>query len=71
MLARSRRLPSRGEWAYEVKWNGFRTIVSTDRELWVRSRLGWNMTPYVEFLAKLPLRAVLDGDSSPSTSGHR
>lgn len=26
MLVRSGRLPTRGEWAYEVKWDGFRAI---------------------------------------------
>jgi bifunctional non-homologous end joining protein LigD len=62
MLARSGRLPTRGEWAYEVKWDGFRAIVSTEAELRVRSRRGWNMTPQVGFLAKLPVRAVLDGE---------
>jgi ATP-dependent DNA ligase len=29
MLARSGRLPTGGEFAYEVKWDGFRAIVST------------------------------------------
>jgi bifunctional non-homologous end joining protein LigD len=62
MLARSGRLPSRGEWAYEVKWDGFRAIVSTECELRVRSRRGWNMTPHVGFLAELPIRAILDGE---------
>jgi hypothetical protein len=58
MLARSGRLPTPGEWAYEVKWDGFRAIVSTERELRVRSRRGWNMTPHVGFLAALPVRAL-------------
>jgi bifunctional non-homologous end joining protein LigD len=62
MLARSGRLPSRGAWAYEVKWDGFRTIVSTEGPLRVRSRRGWNMTEHVDFLEQLPLRAVLDGE---------
>jgi len=44
MLARSGQLPSRREWSYEVKWDGFRAIVSTEGEtLRVRSRRGWNM----------------------------
>lgn len=30
MLARSGLLPTRGDWAYEVKWDGFRAIVSTE-----------------------------------------
>jgi bifunctional non-homologous end joining protein LigD len=62
MLARSGRLPIGGGWAYEVKWDGFRAIVSTEGELRVRSRRGWNMTPHVEFLARLPVAAVLDGE---------
>ena len=46
MLARSGRIPTRGDWVYEVKWDGFRAIVSTEREpLRVRSRRGWDMTP--------------------------
>jgi ATP-dependent DNA ligase len=40
MLARSGRLPTRGHWAFEVKWDGFRAIVSTEGELRVRSRRG-------------------------------
>jgi ATP-dependent DNA ligase len=43
MLARSERLPTRGSWAYEVKWDGFRAIVSTEGSLRVRSRRGWNL----------------------------
>ena len=62
MLAKSAKLPTRGAWAYEVKWDGFRAIVSTEGELRVRSRRGWNMTPHVGFLAQLPVRAVLDGE---------
>jgi bifunctional non-homologous end joining protein LigD len=62
MLARSGRLPTRGAWAYEVKWDGFRAIVSTEGPLRVRSRRGWNMAPELDFLAELPVRAVLDGE---------
>ena len=62
MLAKSGRLPTRGEWAYEVKWDGFRAIVSTEGPLRVRSRRGWNMTEHVRFLEELPVRAVLDGE---------
>jgi bifunctional non-homologous end joining protein LigD len=60
--ARSGRLPTRGAWSYEVKWDGFRAIVSTEGPLRVRSRRGWNMTPQLEFLADLPVSAVLDGE---------
>jgi ATP-dependent DNA ligase len=30
MLARSGRLPTSGDFAYEVKWDGLRAIVSTE-----------------------------------------
>jgi|SRR6266498_82370 len=62
MLARSGRLLMSGDFAYEVKWDGFRAIVSTEGPLRVRSRRGWNMTEHVQFLAALPVRAVLDGE---------
>src|SRR3954466_7983775 len=62
MLARSGRLPTSGDYAYEVKWDGFRAIVSTEGPLRVRSRRGWNMTEHVQFLTHLPVRAVLDGE---------
>jgi hypothetical protein len=29
----------------EIKWGGFRAIISTEDGLRVRSRRGWNMTP--------------------------
>jgi bifunctional non-homologous end joining protein LigD len=55
-------LPASGDYAYELKWDGFRAIVSTEGELRVRSRRGWDMTEHVGFLAQLPARAVLDGE---------
>jgi len=33
MIARSGRLPTGGDYAYELKWDGFRAIVSTERPL--------------------------------------
>lgn len=62
MLARSGLIPTRGQWAYEVKWDGFRAIVSTENELNVRSRRGWNMTELAPELLALPLFATLDGE---------
>jgi len=62
MLARSGRLPTSGDYSYELKWDGFRAIVSTEGELRVRSRRGWDMTEHVGFLAKLPVHAILDGE---------
>jgi bifunctional non-homologous end joining protein LigD len=62
MLARSGGLPTRGDWAYEVKWDGFRAIVSTENGLRVRSHRGWDMTELVPELAALPVSAILDGE---------
>ena len=61
MLARPDRLP-RGDYAYEVKWDGFRAIVSTEDGLEVRSRRGWSMAERVPELAGLPTGLVLDGE---------
>src|SRR4051794_568720 len=69
MLATSGRLPTRANYAYEVKWDGFRAVVSTERALRVRSRRGWNMTEHVGFLRKLPVRAVLDGERETFDDG--
>jgi bifunctional non-homologous end joining protein LigD len=63
MLAKSGKLPTRGDWSFEVNWDGFRAIVSTDEgPLRVRRRRGWNMTEHVRFLEQPPVRAVLDGE---------
>jgi ATP-dependent DNA ligase len=62
MLARSGRLPTSGDYACEVKWDGFRAIVSTEGALRVGSRRGWDMTSHGTFLAVLPVRAILDGE---------
>jgi bifunctional non-homologous end joining protein LigD len=63
MLARSAPLPARGDYAYEVKWDGFRALVSTERRLRVRSRRGWAMTETLSSCtAGPPVRAVLDGE---------
>ena len=58
MLAKSGSLPTRGAWAYEVKWDGFRAIVSSEGPLRVRSRRGWNMTEHVRFLEAHPDQLV-------------
>jgi bifunctional non-homologous end joining protein LigD len=62
MLARSGPLPSGSGWSFELKWDGFRAIVSTEDGLRVRSRRGWNMTPVLPELRKLPTGLVLDGE---------
>ena len=71
MLARSGRLPASGDYSFEVKWDGFRAIVSTEGPLGVRSRRGWDMTPHVGFLAELPVRAILDGELVALDAGGR
>jgi hypothetical protein len=62
MLSRSGPLPSGSGWSFELKWDGFRAIVSTDDGLRVRSRRGWNMTQVLPELHGLPSGLVLDGE---------
>src|SRR3954470_2925429 len=63
MLARSGQIPVRGDWAFEVKWDGFRAVASTEgAPLRVRSRRGWDMTQLVPELSALPVAATLDGE---------
>jgi bifunctional non-homologous end joining protein LigD len=62
MLTRSGPLPRRSDYAFEVKWDGFRAIVATENGLRVRSRRGWDMTAHVNFLADLPACGVFDGE---------
>lgn len=72
MLARSGPLPLGDGYAYELKWDGFRAIVSsedgfraivsTQGGLRVRSRRGWNMTPLLPELEEMPPGLVLDGE---------
>jgi ATP-dependent DNA ligase len=44
-LARSGPIPTRGAYAYELKWEGFRCLLSTEERLRIRSRRGCDMTP--------------------------
>ena len=62
MLARSGPLPVGSGWRFEVKWDGFRALVSTERALRVRSRNGWAMTRLLPELESMPLGLVLDGE---------
>ena len=62
MLSRPGPLPSGSAWTYELKWDGFRAIVSTEDGMRVRSRRGWNMTPVLPELRALPAGLVLDGE---------
>jgi ATP-dependent DNA ligase len=43
MLSRSGPIPS-GDFAFEVKWDGFRAIVARHEGFRVLSRRGWDMT---------------------------
>jgi bifunctional non-homologous end joining protein LigD len=61
MLARSGAIPS-GDYAFEVKWDGFRALVSHNGDFRVRSRRGWNMTALLPELGDLPAKAVFDGE---------
>jgi ATP-dependent DNA ligase len=67
MLAQPDRLP-RGDWSYEVKWGGFRAIVSTEDEFGVLSRRGWSMTERVSKPGALPAESYSTASSSPSAS---
>jgi bifunctional non-homologous end joining protein LigD len=62
MLLRPDGIPSGDGWAFEVKYDGFRAIVSTEDGLRVRSRRGWNMSERVPELSALPPGLMLDGE---------
>ena len=62
MLSRPGPLPSGSGWSFELKWDGFRAIVSTEDGFVVRSRRGWNMTPVLPELRTLPPGLLLDGE---------
>jgi bifunctional non-homologous end joining protein LigD len=62
MLARSGQIPTRGDWAYEVKWDGFRGLLSTEGRFRVRSRRGWDMTELIPELAAFPVYGSFDGE---------
>ncbi|MBA2424787.1 MAG: hypothetical protein H0W31_02970 [Actinobacteria bacterium] len=62
MLSHPAPLPSGSGWSFELKWDGFRAIVSTEDGLAIRSRRGWNMTPVLPELRALPAGLVLDGE---------
>ena len=62
MLLRPGPIPTGTGWTFEVKWDGFRALVSTLDGLRVRSRRGWNMTRLLPELRSLPAGLVLDGE---------
>ena len=62
MLARAEsRLPV-GDYAFEVTWDGFRTVVSTEDGFRVRSRRGWTMEPLIPEPAREDVRGIFDGE---------
>ena len=62
MLSRPGPLPSGQGWSFELKWDGFRAIVSSEDGVRVRSRRGWDMTAMLPELRRLPSGLVLDGE---------
>jgi bifunctional non-homologous end joining protein LigD len=62
MLARSGSLPARGRYAFELKWDGFRCLLSTETGLRAASRRGWDMTDLLPELASFPTFGVFDGE---------
>jgi bifunctional non-homologous end joining protein LigD len=62
MLARPSELPHGSGYAFDVKWDGFRALVSTVGGLTVPRRRGWDMTHAVAELERLPEGLVLDGE---------
>ena len=54
MLARPGELPTGNGWAYELKWDGFRAIISTENRLRVAAGAAGNMTLQLVELAHLP-----------------
>jgi bifunctional non-homologous end joining protein LigD len=62
MLLRPGTLPLGSGYSYELKWDGFRALVSTVDGLRVRSRRGWDMTALLPELETLPEGLVLDGE---------
>jgi ATP-dependent DNA ligase len=62
--------PVGGGWSFELKWDGFRAVVSTEEGLRVRSRRGWNMTPVLQgsALPRVPESARL-GSDTPANRG--
>ena len=62
MLLRPGAIPTGAGWAFELKYDGFRAIVSTENGLDVRSRRNWRMAHRVPELEQLPPGLILDGE---------
>src|SRR5919201_7092978 len=59
----AKKLPAGGEWVYEPKWDGFRTIVFVDgADVFLQSRSGKPMRRYFPELTFPAGRYVLDGE---------
>src|SRR5256886_7910495 len=67
-------LPTEGEWIFEPKWDGFRTLIFRDGdEIFIQSRDAKPLNRYFPDLleplrAQLPKRCVLDGEIVIATS---
>ena len=68
-------MPSGSDWAYEPKWDGFRTLAFVEGDaVHLQSRNGKDMTRYFPEIAFPPGRCVLDGElvaASFDTLGQR
>jgi bifunctional non-homologous end joining protein LigD len=62
MLSHPGHLPFGSGWSFELKWDGFRALVSTEDGLRVRSRRGWSMAELLPELGSLPSGLMLDGE---------
>jgi bifunctional non-homologous end joining protein LigD len=62
MLLRSGQIPMRGQYSYEVKWDGFRCLLSTENGLRAVSRRGWDMIELLPELASFPAFGIFDGE---------
>ena len=64
ILSRPGPIPRGTKWSYEVKWNGFRALVTTGSDFRVGSGRGWNMTAVLPEFRRLQAGLVLDGELS-------
>jgi bifunctional non-homologous end joining protein LigD len=62
MLLRSGSIPTRDGYRYELKWDGFWCLLSTENGLRAISRRGWEMTDLLPELASFPVFGMFDGE---------
>jgi bifunctional non-homologous end joining protein LigD len=60
-MGRGERRP-RGDYGFEVKWDGFRGLLTNERDLRIRSRRGWDMSALVPELATFPVFGTFDSE---------